>query len=181
MPTNKFNIGCGSRDFGEGWVHIDGGDYPHLDGRDIFLTDYENESADLIYASHLIEYFDSEEVMKLLVEWRRVLRGGGILRLSVPNFEELCYLYMSGTCKIKRLIGPLYGRMKMGDEFIYHKMTYDWRSLFDLLTECGFRDIRGWDWKYTDHAQYDDFSQAYIPHMDKHNGILISLNMEGIK
>ena len=31
----RFNIGCGWRDFGKDWVHIDGGDYPHLDSKDI--------------------------------------------------------------------------------------------------------------------------------------------------
>jgi hypothetical protein len=33
-------------------------------------------------------------------------------------------------------------------------------------------------WRETEHAHVDDFSQAYIPHMDKENGILISLNIE---
>ena len=41
----KFNIGCGWRDFGKGWVHIDGGDYDHIDSSDIFLKDYDNNSA----------------------------------------------------------------------------------------------------------------------------------------
>ena len=31
------------------------------------------------------------------------------------------------------------------------------------------------------HIDYDDYSQAYYPHMDKDNGILISLNVEAIK
>jgi len=37
------------------------------------------------------------------------------------------------------------------------------------------------DWEKTEHAIYDDHSQAYLPHMDKKNGTLISLNMECIK
>ena len=43
--------------------HIDGGDYPHLDSNDIINLPYENNSVDLIYASHVIEYFDREEVI----------------------------------------------------------------------------------------------------------------------
>ena len=35
----KFNIGCGWRNFGKGWIHIDGGDYDHLDSSDIYLKD----------------------------------------------------------------------------------------------------------------------------------------------
>ena len=33
----RFNIGCGWRDFGKDWIHIDGGDYDHLDSDDIFI------------------------------------------------------------------------------------------------------------------------------------------------
>ena len=52
----KINLGCGWRNFGSDWVHIDGGDYEHLDHDDIFDFPYEN--VDLIYASHVIEYFN---------------------------------------------------------------------------------------------------------------------------
>ena len=31
------------------------------------------------------------------------------------------------------------------------------------------------------HSDIDDYSQAYIPHMDKDNGTLMSLNVEAIK
>ena len=31
----KINLGCGWRDFGKDWIHIDGGDYSHLDFKDI--------------------------------------------------------------------------------------------------------------------------------------------------
>ena len=27
----KINMGCGWRNFGAEWIHIDGGNYPHLD------------------------------------------------------------------------------------------------------------------------------------------------------
>jgi hypothetical protein len=53
--------------------------------------------------------------------------------------------------------------------------------LSDLLHRCGFTDVRIYDWRKTEHADIDDFSQAYIPHMDKENGTLISLNVECIK
>lgn len=37
------------------------------------------------------------------------------------------------------------------------------------------------NWRETEHSDVDDFSQAYLPHMDKENGILMSLNIEAIK
>ena len=174
----KINMGCGWRDFGEDWVHIDGGDYPHLDSKDIFNLPYDDNSVDLIYASHVIEYFNREEVKDILNEWIRVLKPGGTLRLAVPDFENMCFLYKVLQYPIETFLGPLYGQMSMGDETIYHKTTYDFKSLKLLLEGLGMKDIVKYDWKDTEHSEFDDHSQAYIPHMDKEDGTLISLNME---
>jgi hypothetical protein len=64
---------------------------------------------------------------------------------------------------------------------IYHKTVYDFKSLRSLLFDAGFRNVRSWDWRKADHGHVDDHSQRYLPHMDKCNGKLISLNMEAIK
>jgi hypothetical protein len=47
--------------------------------------------------------------------------------------------------------------------------------------EAGFDRVRRYDWRETGHAAFDDYSQAYIPHMDKTNGIQVSLNVECVK
>ena len=174
----NINMGCGRRDFGKDWVHIDGGDYTHLDSNDIFNLSYEDNSVDLIYASHIIEYFDREEVEDVLKEWIRVLKPDGILRLAVPNFEEMVSLYMECDYQLEKFLGPLYGRMSMGNEVIYHKTTYDFKSLTSLLESLDMKDIQKYDWRETEHSEFDDHSQAYIPHMDKDTGTLISLNIE---
>ena len=54
----KINMGCGWRNFGDDWIHIDGGDYNHLDYYDITKLEFKNNTADLIYASHVLEYFN---------------------------------------------------------------------------------------------------------------------------
>ena len=70
----KINIGCGPRNFGKDWIHIDGGDYDHVNSDDIFLKSYDDESIELIYASHFIEYFDRDEIVSLLKSWRKKLK-----------------------------------------------------------------------------------------------------------
>ena len=177
----KINIGCGWRNFGEDWVHIDGGDYDHLDSKDVTKLDYEDNSVDLVYASHLLEYFDRDEARYILKEWIRVLKIGGILRLAVPNFEEMASLYMECNYPLEKFLGPLYGRMPMSNETIYHKTTYDFKSLKSLLENLNMKDIKKYNWEQTEHSKFDDHSQAYIPHMDKENGTLISLNLECTK
>ena len=177
----KINLGCGWRNFGKDWIHIDGGNYPHLDSKDIINLPYEDNSIDLIYASHVIEYFDREEIPNILKKWKSKLKPGGTLRLAVPNFHTMAKLYIEDKISLNNFLGPLYGKMKMDNSIIYHKTTYDYKELKDILDKCGFININYYDWRNTEHSNFDDHSQAYIPHMDKENGTLISLNVEATK
>ena len=146
----KINIGCGWRNFGKDWIHIDSGDYDHLDYKNITnLKQFDDNSIDLIYASHVIEYFDREEVIPLLKEWQRVLMPYGVLRLAVPNFPVLAQLYLKREIDLDKVLGPLYGKMPMGSETIYHKTTYDFYSLRKLLSDLDFCNIRKYDWRKT--------------------------------
>jgi len=174
----KLHLGCGKRDFGSGWIHIDSEDFPHVDFNDVMDIPFKDGSCDVVYASHLLEYFDRDEAFTVLEEWKRVLKPGGILRLAVPDFTAICDLYRNGH-NLDSFLGPLYG--KMGDPPIYHKTIYTFTSLSKLLTLVGFKDVVGYDWRETEHSEFDDHSQAYIPHMDKDNGTLISLNLEATK
>ena len=177
----KLNLGCGKRDFGSDWIHIDGADYPHIDSQNIESLDYRDKSVDLIYASHVIEYFDRREVLPVLKEWKRVLRIDGVLRIAVPDFYQMAKLYLVDSYNLEKFLGPLYGKMMMLKKTIYHKTVYDFNDLKELLEEVGFRNVKKYDWRETDHSEFDDHSQAYIPHMDKENGTLISLNVECLK
>jgi hypothetical protein len=49
------------------------------------------------------------------------------------------------------------------------------------LKKAGYKNIKRWDWRKVDHGKFDDHSQAYIPHMDKKNGVMISLNIQAQK
>ena len=50
-----------------------------------------------------------------------------------------------------------------------------------FLRRVGFAEMRRWDWRRTEHAAIDDYSQAYLPHLDRENGLLMSLNLEAVK
>lgn len=188
----KLHLGCG-KNYLKGYLHIDLADYQHIDYKhDIkTLPMIKSNSVDIIYASHVIDYFDRVEIIDILKEWKRVLVKGGTLRLAVPDFEklvEIYYLqrnYKSGD--IFPLTGTdiLFGRWEIKNHgIIYHKMAYDFRTLSELLTKCGFNNPHKWDWREVfvgEHAGYDDYSQSYMPHMNKEEGLLISLNIEATK
>lgn len=175
----KLHLGCGKRNFGEDWVHVDLEEHPHVTWHDVTHLPYEDNSCDVLYSSHLLEYFDREEAATVLKEWYRVLKKGGTLRVAVPDFEAICNLYKTGY-SLDKFLGPLYG--KMGEiPYIFHKTIYDLRSLTHTLKKAGFYDVRRYNWRSTEHADHDDHSQAYLPHMDKEHGTLVSLNLEANK
>lgn len=175
----KLHLGCGKR-FIPNFVHVDAVDYPHVD----HVTTIDNlsfipeNSVDLIYNCHVLEHFKRRDVVRVLQEWNRVLKPGGILRISVPDFAKLCEVYLQYK-ELDRVIGALFGRQ----DYLYniHYNVFDISSLKKDLESAGFTNVRQYDWRDTEHANIDDYSQAYIPHMDKENGLLISLNVESTK
>jgi predicted SAM-dependent methyltransferase len=178
----KLHLGCGKRHITD-FLHVDVAAQAHVDRvADVRNLDFiDDESADLIYACHVLEHFGRYEYESVLREWFRVLKPGGILRLSVPDFAACAALYYEEGLVdgLSGLIGLVSGGQK--DEYDCHKMVFDQELLTQELLSVGFRKVRRWDWRTTEHAHIDDFSQAYIPHMDKENGRHMSLNLEGVK
>lgn len=187
----KLHLGGGKR-YIPGFTHIDLDDFPHIDYKqDISKLDmFEDNTVDYIYCCHALEYLDREQAKEALKEWHRVLKEGGILRVAVPNFETIIRVYQKyKDIEHRGILGPIYGQMtinvhpycynpRIDERTIFHKTMYDFKSLKKLLEKVGFKNIHQYDWRETEHADVDDFSSAYIPHLDKEHGILISLNIE---
>ncbi|MBW7876008.1 MAG: methyltransferase domain-containing protein [Candidatus Cloacimonetes bacterium] len=175
----KLHLGCGSR-FIPGYVHVDVIHHPHIDYLCNIddLSVFHDNSVDVIYNCHVLEHFHRYKVGNVLKEWFRVLKPGGILRTSVPDFAALAELYLK-TKDLKTVVGPIMGRQN----YLYniHYNIFDYTYFHDLLEQVGFKTINRYDWKDTEHANIDDYSQAYYPHMDKENGLLLSLNVEATK
>lgn len=181
----KLHLGCGKR-YLPGYKHVDLSVYPHVDW--IHPVDYlpmiEDGSVEVIYASHVFEYFSDAEAPAVLAEWYKKLCPRGILRLAVPNFEALVEVYLTYN-RIDLISGPIYGYWKVSDALTAkHNALYDKVKLSNVLQDAGFTTVRPWNWREVftgELAGFDDYSQAYVPHMDKEKGTLISLNLEGVK
>lgn len=181
MRIHKLHLGCGPNEI-PGWFHVDVLDYPHIDHRGAVedLSFISDSTVELIYASHVLEHFGRWTYMDVLLEWRRVLTPGGVLRLAVPDFGAAARLYVSSGLQrgIEDVRGLICGGQR--DEHDFHGMIFDESDLTRALKECGFSEVRHWDWRTTEHSWLDDYSQAYIPHMDKEKGTLVSLNLEAV-
>ena len=179
----KLHIGCGEK-YLPGWKHIDARKFPHVD----YVTDkldkldmFADNSVEEIYACHVLEHFTRAETADggILREWHRVLKVGGILRIAVPNFEAIVEEYLS-TRNLDLVMGLLYGGQN--HKFNFHYQTYDFKRLSGLLQRAGFSKVERYDWRdFLPQGGYDDFSRAYLPHMDFEHGRLMSLNVVAVK
>ena len=83
------HIGCGDIN-ARHFINIDARDKPHVHivTKDLFKLDLiPSGFADLIYMSHVLEHVGHRSVVSVLKEMRRILKPGGVLRISVPDFE----------------------------------------------------------------------------------------------
>jgi predicted SAM-dependent methyltransferase len=175
----KVHLGCGEKII-EGYINVDIRSNLKCDVIDDVktLSHFENNSVSEIYASHVLEHFNRHEYFSVLLRWYDVLSDKGILKISVPDIEKVMLIYKSGT-KLRSLWGLLYGGQTYEKNF--HYVGFDFETLKEDLEKIGFTDIRLWDWRKTPHSHIDDFSQCYLPHMDKDNGTLMSLNIMATK
>lgn len=138
----------------------------------VYPLDYDNNMFDLAYSSHVLEHFPRKQTLNILKEWVRVIKPGGILRLSVPDIAALIKIYRQ-TKDLEQIIGPLYGNQDY--MYNFHATTFDYDTLKILMEKAGLTAIHYWDFRRTIHSDHFDYSQAET------KGILISLNLEGRK
>lgn len=91
----KINVACGAS-FSEGWVNVDF--LPSSkEVRQVNILDglpFDDNSCDVIYASHFLEHLTLEMAESFLRESYRVLRANGRIRIVVPDLEEICSAYL---------------------------------------------------------------------------------------
>lgn len=98
MKTTKINLACGDEFVsGDGWINFDwrplSCEVQHADLlKRLPLAD---DSAALVYCSHFLEHLAHSDVSVFLRECHRVLAPAGVLRLVVPDLENLCRTYLT--------------------------------------------------------------------------------------
>lgn len=97
----KLNIGPGAHWRRAGWLRLD----HYVEGADIRLDLREGKPIPLpshsvlkIFTSHVIEHLDDRAVDVLFRECYRILRYGGILRVSCPDVEKAVLQHRLGMC-----------------------------------------------------------------------------------
>lgn len=175
--TSKLHVGCGER-FLPGYVHVDSrmvGNVSVVCDLTVIDAHFARDSVDEIYNCAVLEHLRPEALPVVLSAFRRILKPGGLLVSSVPNFHSVVRVYQSQSIPIDGLFGMLYG--KADYPWNEHHCTFDAEYFGGLLGNAGFENIRDYDWRGFLPPGYDDFSRAYMPHMDFENGIQMMINV----
>ncbi len=146
----KFNMGCG-RDRIDGYLGVD----MHSDTadikQDIMKLDLPEHCADEIFASHVIEHIPQHRAPKVLEKWLATLKEGGMLVLETPDLAGLCkdYLeqdgadqHMTAMCIYGAHVDRITPETQEKGALSPHLWGYTPKSLSDLCTAVGFKDIK---------------------------------------
>lgn len=173
MNKRYLHLGCGDVILPAPFENLDGRELPGVEHiGSVFPLPFNDKSFDLVYSSHVLEHFHRKDTLDVLIEWVRVLKDDGILRISVPSFEKIIKIYELSD-SIESVTGPLMGGQTYETNFHYN--VFDEKYLKKLMEGAGLIAIHKWDYRRTSHSNYFDFSQAMTYE------IPISLNLEGRK
>lgn len=183
LPKNSndkvlVHIGCG--EFNDSrYINIDARPMPHVHyvTQDLEINQFPLDSVDLIYACHVIEHLSHRKLLPILSNWFSRLKDGGILRLSVPDFDTIIDIYRNRGKDIDSIKLPLLGGQEY--DFNYHKAIFNHNYLYGLLKKAGFRAIQEWDPKSASYYKFDDCAGMVFSAAGKEYPI--SLNLEAVK
>jgi len=134
----KLNLGCGSTKLTD-VVNVDMSDEVNPDMKfDIRgKFPFENDSVDEVYLFHTIEHIEKRYHSGLFLEINRVLKTGGILLVSYPEFGRILQNWLDNKSgKREFWEATIYGRqLYPGD---YHVAAIDKIYLSLKLTEFSF-------------------------------------------
>ncbi|CAN1213014.1 Methyltransferase domain-containing protein [Tumidithrix helvetica PCC 7403] len=139
------------------------------------LSQFEDESIEAIYASHVLEHFYYrlyDELIFTLAEWYRVLKPEGKLMISVPDLFTLCSLYLTPHLTVDDrfiLMTAIFGGQL--NPYDVHKVGFDEEILAIYLRDVGFESYQ----RVEEFELFSDSSSLRVM------GHLISLNMIAYK
>lgn len=172
------HLGCGPINH-PAFINVDAIPLPHVHyvGSIARLPMFGDDTVDLLYASHCLEHISYHKTREVLAEWYRVLKPGGVLRVSVPDLDRLIEIYEAAGRDASSVIGQLYG----GHDSPYnvHMTIFNRTGLQRLMTNVGFEDCRVWS-PHGDHlSDLSDFA-SYTKRIGEVD-YPVSLNLEAAK
>jgi predicted SAM-dependent methyltransferase len=155
----KLNVGCGKVKL-DGWVNID-----IESGADLVLDvrkglPFNQNSVDFIYNEHFIEHLTFEEGRKILQNFHRCLKKGGVLRVATPDLDYVIQKYAYNWKEQEWLSRPAYQFIKTRGQMINvsfrawgHQYLYNEEDLWNQLISVGFKSVIKYDFGLSNHSE----------------------------
>ena len=122
-------------------------DYCRLLADNIFLhhelsygIPFNDNTIDFIYTSHFVEHLSRQNALNLLKDSYRVLKEGGMMRISIPVLQYAISLYSLG--RKDEMLRQYFFVDDDGASFSQHRYMYDYELLSKILSNIGFADIK---------------------------------------
>lgn len=143
----------------ETWTHVDIDSHPltAADGShhpvdvvcDARKLDLPDNYADIVFNSECLEHFPWREYPKVLAEWCRIVKPGGMIRVEVPDFLLACrQILEADTLDMDRRMQQIFFAEQL-NEFDFHYVGLTPRMLTEDFEKLNFTvaDIkRGDEW-----------------------------------
>lgn len=123
MNKNFLNLGCGNT-YIESWTNIDfTSNSSHVIEHNLLKgIPFENNKFNVVYHSHVLEHFSKADGENLLKECYRVMEKGGILRIAIPDLEQIANSYITS---LKNVIA---------EDNEINNANYDW-AVIELIDQ----------------------------------------------
>jgi predicted SAM-dependent methyltransferase len=158
----KLHLGCGTK-MVPGWLNAD----KFKTTADVWVDAYKrlpfpDASFDVVYSEHTIEHVRIDKVAHVLHEVSRILRPGGLFRVTCPDLELFARRYVADDRaffqpilehfqgKAEKTGDPKYWLVRTkGSAFVsrvvqpfhHHRWMYDFETLESCLREVGFERV----------------------------------------
>jgi predicted SAM-dependent methyltransferase len=151
----KLQIGSGGNRL-DGWINAD-----IVPGAEVIVflerrLPFRDAALDRIYLEHVLEHVEYADAIRFLKEARRVLAPSGVLRIAVPDLEDLVRGYVNDDWRRfdwvnwpeHSFIRTRAQMINIGFRWWGHRHLYDREEMVRALTEAGFTDF-----EFTLHGQ----------------------------
>tara|TARA_B100001121_G_C18582706_1_gene570532 strand:- start:406 stop:915 length:510 start_codon:yes stop_codon:yes gene_type:complete len=164
----------GGKEIKEGWKILNIQKFKGVDfiGDISDLSQFDENSIDEIYASHVLEHVPQKKIKETLQGIYRVLKIGGKFYVSVPDMDLLCRIFIDPKAppKVKmQVMRIIFGGQI--DEFDFHYFGWNIQFMNDFLISSGFKNLE----RVKSFSLFNDTSE-YAPF-----GPPISLNIIAFK
>lgn len=138
-PPVRLNLGAGDKRL-KGYLSV-GLQADHDVVCDVRAIPLPDDYADEAVAIHVLEHLERWDAPAALLEWRRVLKPGGLLVLELPDLIKCCKNILGLADEQEGLLG-LWGDPRHREPLMMHRWGWTVREVADELRSAGFRKIK---------------------------------------